>query len=330
MKRWTKITLIALAAAAIFGAIFYASMAEPYTRGRSLSFWLEAGATFDNPEEPEFTREETEAALREIGTRAIPFLLDRMRATDPRWKQPLDDLIRKQSHFSVEFKWAHDKQNEAAYGFSILGTNARSAGPELEKLFREASIPRFPACALGYLGTSSLPALHAAMTNDDVDIRYAAVHGITLLPLAPDQMAAELAPWYDDPQDMVAMHAFRNAMKVTPRAQKTAIVLRALESGRPIIQGGILLAIETIGIETNVIVPVLTRLLTNDTFKPRDYATNALLALDPAAAFAAGIDTNPPPLRISRRGRRGEPALNTTTNSTLAPAPANADASPNP
>src|SRR5829696_6012255 len=55
---------------------------EPRARGHSLSTLLyRAGYPYD-----EDGRDEAKAGLREIGSNAVPFLLERLRATDPKWK----------------------------------------------------------------------------------------------------------------------------------------------------------------------------------------------------------------------------------------------------
>src|SRR6266540_803543 len=77
---------------------------EPRWQGRSLSSWL-VDLTADKPQG---TRIAAAAAVRLVGTNAVPFLLDWMRApeVEPQWKLRLQAWLSRQSLIKVKLEIA--------------------------------------------------------------------------------------------------------------------------------------------------------------------------------------------------------------------------------
>ena len=102
---------------------------EPVYKGHPLTFWVEQWALHP------VAREEAYIAIQEIGTNGIPFLLGRMRTTEPaikawlRAKAPLSW----RSHLHLE-NTSEQQKSLGAFGLTVLGTNAGPAVPELMKL----------------------------------------------------------------------------------------------------------------------------------------------------------------------------------------------------
>ena len=291
---------------------------EPSTQGRSLTEWLEL-AVMDTPADPGNTSDEVKAAIREIGPKAIPILLAKLQATDPAWKKQWAELLNKQSFYSPQFIWAWVEQAEALHGFAVLGTNALSARPALEKMFWDTNTTRVAGFALGQLGETTLPVLRPALTNADYNIRSAAFDGTTLPVLAVATLP-EMRQMRNDPDEWLATVAVWRLMKFASKAEATRVAIEALESKRLRLRRSTLFQLGRDGIETNIVVPVLIHLLEDPDMRFRSSVTNVLKRLDPVAAAAAGINTNPPaipPPNVSGRpGRRGRGPVGTNNPST--------------
>src|ERR1043166_10284365 len=101
-----KAVLVRIAAAVLGVALTGYALwpREPRWQGRSLSSWLVDLA----PDKPPATRIAAAAAVRAVGTNAVPFLLDwmREREVDPEWKLRLHDWLSRQSLIKVTFNLA--------------------------------------------------------------------------------------------------------------------------------------------------------------------------------------------------------------------------------
>src|SRR5687767_13048355 len=82
----TKRTRIALLVASVvsLGALLLFWDREPRARGHSLSTWL---GVLRGENEAELSAEDAQAAIKEMGERAIPTLLEKIQAQDPAWKK---------------------------------------------------------------------------------------------------------------------------------------------------------------------------------------------------------------------------------------------------
>lgn len=302
---------------ALAGIVLIASLGfffrEPSAQGRSLTGWLERAA-FHDGEAPGANSAEIKAAIREIGPKAFPILLAKLRATDPAWKTQLSELLRKQSIYSFRFTWASQERAEALLGFTALGTNAQPALPALEKMFWDTNTTREAGAALGQIGEAALPSLRMGLTNADYHIRLAAYEGTTLPALAVATLP-DMRQMRNDPDEVLATVAVRRLMKFASREEATRVAIEALESNRARLRRSTLYQLRVSDIETNMVVPVLVHLLKDPDWRLCAAVTNILKGLDPVAAAAAGINTNPPaipPPNVSGRpGRRGRGSAGT-------------------
>jgi hypothetical protein len=321
MSRGRFITWLVLLAVVALIALAWFSFREPRARGESLSYWLRQGVSTDGLGMVERNSPESEAAIRDIGTKAIPTLLAKLRATDPPWKEKTYEWLNKQDFYKFEPTWEQEERAQGLYGFTVLGSNALSALPELEKMFWDTNTSWAAAGALGELGLSSLPILRAGFTNAETVIRSAAVYGTSPTNLATATLP-DMRPLLHDPDLYVSFAAFMRLMQLAPRTEATTLAIDILQTNRTRLRGTALNQLSRSNIDTNEVIPVLVRLLNDPDPDPRFRmgVTNALKRLDLVAAAAAGIDTNPPPIRgrdprdPRRRGRA--PAV---TNTPAAP-----------
>jgi hypothetical protein len=82
--RWRRLVLVLIGCAAVAGALLLFHNREPRYEGKPLSYWLLAIA---NNEAPPHERQQAAAAVRHIGPRALPFLLEWIGYKEPRWSE---------------------------------------------------------------------------------------------------------------------------------------------------------------------------------------------------------------------------------------------------
>jgi len=171
MKR-VKIALAVLAVAlvgAIAWQIAQSRAPDPVYKSRKLSEWLkdmwrnENGITVSHG---------TVEAVRELGTNAIPTLLQMLRTEDSPLELKLRRLIKRQQVIKVQFTPIRQKQMAAAFAFDFLGTNAQSAVPALIQIVDDEGISpssrELAILSLGYIGPpakQSVPHLLPWATN---------------------------------------------------------------------------------------------------------------------------------------------------------------------
>lgn len=276
---------------------------EPRAGGEPLSYWLRLGAgpaTFEDivPRNPQ-----SEVAIREIGSQAIPILLAKLQALDPPWKDPLHHWLNKQDFVRIDFTWGHEEQQQALYGFTVLGSNAIAALPALEIMFTNPATAWNAGQAMREIGWPALPALRQGFTNAAHDIRLAALAG-TFRPDLARATLADMPPLLNDSDRNVAMLALRHQLLFLPRGEATEAAIAALQGDRPHLRVSALRLLNRMLIETNKVVPVLVRLLAQPDQRMSRFISDTLKELDPVAAAAAGVNTNPPPVASGRGGRR--------------------------
>ena len=316
MSRTRIIIWSLLLAAAALVALAWFSFREPRARGEPLSYWLQLGT---GSVDDIFTGEarnspDSEAAVREIGAKAIPTLLAKLRATDSPWKEKTYEWLNKQDFYKFEPTWEQEERAQGLYGFRILGSNALSALPELEKMFWDTNTSWAAAGAMGQLGQPSFAILRAGFTNAETVIRAAAVYGTSPTNLAtatlPDMWAL-----IHDSDLYISLAASSRLMQFASRDETTALAIGTLQTNRTRLRSLALSRLGQTNIDTNKVVPVLISLLNDPDPNPRfrTGVTNALKRLDLLAAAAAGINTNPPPVASGRGGRRAQTPAGTNT-----------------
>src|SRR5438094_6988889 len=91
--RWLiAMAVVLLAVLAVLCAVVSRSLFEPAYQGRALSQWL---IEFDSSSSEK--RAEANVAVRQMGKRAVPFLVERLLQRTPLWKVKLTQLLQRQS-----------------------------------------------------------------------------------------------------------------------------------------------------------------------------------------------------------------------------------------
>ena len=159
MKKRKRIFLIVLLVLVIcgLGLVLFLSHEppEPTYHGKPLSAWLESyfggGSVIGAWPNPE-----TDEAIRQIGTNAIPTMLKMLKARDSKWKFALAELSRKQDFVRIKLplSWwgSYVPTITAAQGFVALGATASNAVPQLIEIFRK-NAPQSQLCSVIALGS---------------------------------------------------------------------------------------------------------------------------------------------------------------------------------
>ena len=167
----------------LFLALFVAWVAwlrytkEPSYKDVPLSTWLRY---FYYPENDE-RRTNAIVAVQEIGVDAIPYLIKQIERSRPRYLKVIDTWRSK--YFDIPPPVDHLRSRlTAVEGFEVLGTNGESAIPQLSKLLFTPPFNSAAGEALGAIGNKSLSVLVPASTNDNAQVRYGALGGLSRLP----------------------------------------------------------------------------------------------------------------------------------------------------
>ena len=194
MGKQVKVALVVLTVALIGVIVWYVAHRpdKPIYQGRTLTNWLgDFGAvqvTFTPPRRGmaiASTREANEA-VHQIGTNAIPTLLALLRVKDSALKVKLIYLLQRQHLLKFRLRPAEEWNAIAACAFSVVGTNAKPAVPELIAIANQNISKESRCSAIGSLGgigpaaAEAIPFLFQCMTNADSQVRSAA-YGTMLL-----------------------------------------------------------------------------------------------------------------------------------------------------
>ena len=171
--------MLAMVAAALVGVIAWQVAQppdEPVYKGKRLSAWLEPNSVTAG--------QATEDAVRQAGTNAIPTLLRMLRAKESPMKINLMRLVQKQHIFKVHYSPAWELNSMGSFGFSVLGTNAQSAVPELIEIANRNISPHSQTCAIFSLGCIG-PSAKAAVPSL---LRWAVTNANRTAPFATDAL----------------------------------------------------------------------------------------------------------------------------------------------
>jgi hypothetical protein len=171
-----KPLLILLATGAVLAtsAFYFAGPSQPQYKGLPLSTWLsQYAAPSPNPQ-----RKEAELAIQNMGTNAIPLLLQWIDYQPPQWRTKVArsfPRIQKIAPWLFSPTPRQTRALNATFGFAALGTNAAAAVPTLANLMSKTNRPsshRNAVYALCAIGTPALPNLAAALRNKDPEVTF--------------------------------------------------------------------------------------------------------------------------------------------------------------
>ncbi len=125
---------------------------EPSYQGRSLSNWIEDYYS----RQPKEKQERALAAVQQIGTNALSFLMEELCSTDSPARTKLYDLGIRQHLIKVPLWPGYLKRQRARVGFKMLGPAAKPVVPQLiallENTNKSKSVRYEAATVLGTIG----------------------------------------------------------------------------------------------------------------------------------------------------------------------------------
>ncbi len=251
---------------------------EPVYQGKPLSAWLRDYGGWDTtPAEWVKAKRRAEDAVRQIGTNAVPTLLEMLGKTQlPRSSKLMELWDRHVANVNYFPFWVRHPawyKHQARYlnmegeiGFKILGADAQQAVPELMNIYqRTLSMDSLSAMdsrvavsrALIDIGPAAIPPFlrWAASTNEDE--RLIAVHALSQIHARPSEVVPVLVKFLSHTNVQVRIEVAEGLGNFEAEARQT--------------------------------VPALVQLLSDRNGIVRESATNTLKKIDPEAAAKAGV-----------------------------------------
>jgi len=271
MRKRLQIALAVLLVGVI-GGIGWQSLRhrEPVYQGKSLSTWLE-GYTPDPKsyrplvEQPQW--QQANAAVRGLGTNAIPSLLRMLRARDNPWKLKLVRLASNQRFIKISYVSASELNVRAAMAFGSLPDHGSNSVPELIQIYKENRSEESQSAvvlafrSIGPAASQAVPVLLNAAGSSDLTIRHNALAALGEIHAQPDL--------------------------VVP------LLTKALRDQEPHIRSAAAMALRDFGAEAKPAVPALLELLKDGDSYVSTIAAESLEQIDPEAAANAGVKKRP-------------------------------------
>ncbi len=293
VRRGRRVLLVLLGCAvvAVIIAVAWPREREPVYQGKKLSEWMALYST-SRPASP--AQLEAAAAVRQIGTNALPHLLRWIVRENPAWREKAVDwgerILRPVSK-SLSFKLSMrpryaSSPNHAAVtamlGFKILGQEAKSAVPELARIVNGGR--RQPAAnamqALAYIGQDGFPVLLTVVTNTTRSDRIHAVSAIASLSTnVPGVIPALVDCMRDSDWRISRVAGMQLSQERWAADLAVPILIRDLQSTNRCLTS--LISLERYGELARPAVPVLIELLNHTSLTVREVTTNALRVIAP-------------------------------------------------
>jgi hypothetical protein len=246
---------------------------EPCYQGKRLRDWLiEMNVAQNEGGEDSIRYTRAAKAIRQMGTNSLPTLLTMLGSEDSQFKKALQGLADKQSLLHFEFIEASNWRNLAEAAIYVLGPIAAPAIPQLIEMLSatNADIRGGSAGALGSIHSQEdivVPALTNALKDPSIEVRR----------------SAEWALWI-----FGKLEGKKTDLVI-------AVLVAQLDSKDPWEFGGVCALLGTLGPQARSAWPALMVRLSDQDYRIRFAATNALLKIDPEAAAKAGVETHSPP-----------------------------------
>jgi hypothetical protein len=189
---------------------------EPYYNGRPLSEWICCASP-----------DEQQNAIQNIGTNAIPVLLDLLGANDKNIKRVAARLNSKGLREAVsDENGIYNIRDTVAKAFWILGTNAEYAIPKLVQLLNkdDEDVSPYAAAVLVEVGPGGLAALKDDLTTRNSSVREDIVLGIGQNGQDPKMVVQVLIPFLKDESADVRRLAAGGLAKRDPATAIPALI----------------------------------------------------------------------------------------------------------
>ena len=209
----TFAALVLFLLVALVGFLVCRDPREPVYRSTALTTWLRTYGSSSSSGRYSQEWNETDEAVRHIGTNGIPVLLRLIRARDSKLKLRLVALAQKQSFIKFHFMPAAERNVAASRAFIALGETAKSAVPALVKMYDEdisADSQGAVADALAWIGPAAKPAIPLLLrtaTNSNAKVRANSLWALGEIHAEPQSSVPALIFALSDSDDWVRLSA---------------------------------------------------------------------------------------------------------------------------
>ena len=280
-----KLLIIAGSVCFVLAVILSLSSREPTYQGRRVSLWLEdysqhwVGSKRGEP---------AKVALQHLGTNAIPVMLRWIQYEPPRyWRDNTKVWVRALKKLPFLSRSIERKQLRAAgalYAFQDMGPRADCAVPELNRIvlnLKSNQVQR-PLVALTYLGTNAIPAMIAALTNNNLNNRSVVTEAFFGLGPAAYPALPVLLECMNDSDPAVRMGCCNALGRM--RANPVRVIpplMQAVSDPHPDVRYRALVALSCYGTNARPAAPAVLKALNDPVANVHNWATNTLRLIAP-------------------------------------------------
>jgi hypothetical protein len=224
MGKWRRILLASLLGVAVIGLLIllaHPNDTEPVYLGKPLGVWIADSHATNNPQ----SRDAAFVAVRAMGTHAIPSLLRVLRAQDSPFKLMLVALAQKQHIIPIHYSQPSLNYDLATVALFELGPKAKSAVPELLRIYEENPSPKIRYDIPGVLGSigpdakAAIPLLLRNAASTSPVVRDCAVEALGGIHAEPDLVVPVLVKALQDPAPTIQRKAIAALGKYGPQAK---------------------------------------------------------------------------------------------------------------
>lgn len=280
-------TFLACAAAVVMGlALAYAGRDhEPRYDGRSLSEWVVALTDYSPDGEPE----QAEEAIRQIGTNALPFLVQYCRYRPARWRLKSVAALEAVGEW-LGRDWGQPpnrcqvRAEGALAALRIFGPEAAVAIPTLTQILEtpgDDEHTMHAIFALGYIGIQALPPLMTVLTNSPSPLRSYAAMSLCALNTNAGPAVPSLVAYLRATNALAEYAVLRLGQLQQEPGVVVPALISALQDSRPEIRYAAARALQQFGDQARSAAPALVNLMTDPESDVSEGATNAVRAIVP-------------------------------------------------
>lgn len=258
---------------------------EPVYHRKRLSAWLKDLERWDGD-----TNNAAFVAFREMGSNAIPALLNVIQSGGPPYQKMILRLNRKQSVVDLPFGTPWHQTGAASWALYAMGNEARSALPVLTNLLFHTNALVTTTTALAGIGSEALPALLVALTNQNDRIRCSAASGLGWERSDLTTVVPALIARLQDASSTVR-HAAAMSLGQLHAEPGLAVpaLMRTLPGNDTLLRSLSLISLGQFGQQGEASVSMILNALSDNEEDVRSSAAVALKQIDPEAAAKAGV-----------------------------------------
>jgi HEAT repeat protein len=271
---------------------------EPVYQGKPLIVWLDAYRKSrylqeENGIDTEAEQYAQQAAIRQIGTKAIPHLLQLLQTKDSGIKSNAIVMLKRQSFVHTLPRTDIEFHNLALAGFQALGPVAKPAVPALIGMLDNPCHRYSAALCLGRIGPAAGDAVRRLLPwldEEDVALRYCAANALGGIGRGTLETTSALLKHLNDTNQFVrgSVELALGKLRAEPGVV-VPILIQELRTDPTRLSRSRIRALGAFGAEAKQAVPLLLELFRSNSADLGLDIASALKAIDPEAAAKAGM-----------------------------------------